>query len=144
MRNRRKACARCGRSQSLSQFHRRRASPDGLHTECKSCARARYRAERKTRIARTKAWKDQHPERVAVVRQREDTLYPEKREARRQLKNAVRRGDLSKPERSEVCDRPTPPVDLHAHHLDYDRPLEVEWLCRDCHVAEHRAELALN
>ena len=25
----------------------------------------------------------------------------------------------------------------HMHHADYDAPLEVTWLCRDCHGARH-------
>lgn len=27
---------------------------------------------------------------------------------------------------------------VQMHHADYDRPLEVTWLCRRCHLARHR------
>src|SRR5258708_23011340 len=30
--------------------------------------------------------------------------------------------------------------DSQMHHPDYDRPLEVEWLCRPCHLELHRIE----
>lgn len=31
-------------------------------------------------------------------------------------------------------------VEVHAHHDDYSKPLDVWWLCRQCHAAEHTQE----
>ena len=32
---------------------------------------------------------------------------------------------------------------IEAHHVDYDRPLEVMWLCRSDHMKRHREEFAV-
>jgi hypothetical protein len=31
---------------------------------------------------------------------------------------------------------------VEAHHVDYARPLDVRWLCRPCHLREHREQAA--
>lgn len=31
---------------------------------------------------------------------------------------------------------------VEKHHNDYSRPLDVEWLCRKCHKAEHTQNVA--
>lgn len=49
------------------------------------------------------------------------------------LRSAIKRG-LVTPEPCEVCG--TEPAD--GHHDDYDRPMDVRWLCRRHHRAEHR------
>lgn len=55
--------------------------------------------------------------------------------AREAVKYAVRVGKLIRPGHCERCKKPCKP---HAHHPDYTKPLDVEWLCRDCHGKEHR------
>jgi ribosomal protein S27AE len=51
------------------------------------------------------------------------------------VKLAKERGDLI-PKPCEQCgDEPT-----HAHHDDYSKPLDVRWLCPQCHRAEHGQE----
>lgn len=39
----------------------------------------------------------------------------------------------------QPCERCGATEDIHAHHADYSKPLEVEWLCRRCHKQEHAA-----
>lgn len=34
------------------------------------------------------------------------------------------------------------PSTTEAHHTDYDQPLLVTWLCKDCHEAAHHKETA--
>jgi hypothetical protein len=43
-----------------------------------------------------------------------------------------RRGKLEQ----RPCQRCGSP-DSQMHHHDYDRPLDVVWLCRPCHALEH-------
>lgn len=65
----------------------------------------------------------------------------EAQRARGAVRRAINRGALIRP---DVCNRcgqsPGPAKDgrsqLHAHHHDYAKPLEVEWLCVPCHRKE--------
>lgn len=47
---------------------------------------------------------------------------------------ALRKGTLSKAA-CETCGNPH----VEAHHEDYDRPLDIRWLCHRCHMGEHAA-----
>lgn len=60
--------------------------------------------------------------------------HPE-RQARYAVLVAIRTGTLIRPETCSRCGVQCRP---DAHHEDYSKPLEVEWLCRRCHLAEHR------
>ena len=53
--------------------------------------------------------------------------------ARFKLRRAVVSGRLTR----QACERCGAP-DTEAHHSDYSRPLDVQWLCPACHRAKHR------
>jgi hypothetical protein len=58
----------------------------------------------------------------------------EHHKARRLVRSAVMRGDLTR-QPCEVCGA----AQVHAHHDDYGRPLDVRWLCPP-HHREHHAK----
>lgn len=68
-----------------------------------------------------------------ISRQRE----PIKFDAREALHYAVRKGII---ERRNVCEVCGSDKNIHAHHEDYSKPLDVLWLCSLCHGKAHRIE----
>jgi len=59
--------------------------------------------------------------------------YPEKARARRLVRNAVLAGWMTK-KPCAICDD----ANSEAHHVDYSKPYEVEWLCEFHHRAAHK------
>lgn len=47
------------------------------------------------------------------------------------MRDHVLAGKIIKPSNCENCGEEKR---LEAHHKDYEKPLEVEWLCKQCHV----------
>ena len=64
-------------------------------------------------------WRNQNPEKVKAINA---------------ANYAVRDGILKK-QPCEVCESDHR---THKHHDDYDKPLEVRWLCSKCHTAHHK------
>jgi hypothetical protein len=59
---------------------------------------------------------------------------PEKRAAHKVVENAIRAGRLAR----NACERCGTDAQVHAHHDDYSRPLDVRWLCPVHHRDRHR------
>lgn len=57
--------------------------------------------------------------------------YPERYYARKRFNQAVRKGAIKPKEQCEKCDATGR---IEAHHSDYSKPFEVEWLCKPCHM----------
>ena len=62
-----------------------------------------------------------------------ERLRLKKISARSKTKRAIRRGELTR-QTCQACDSD---ACTHPHHLDYDDPLKVEWLCPSCHSTLH-------
>ena len=58
-----------------------------------------------------------------------------KKWARRQVQSAIRSGRLVRPDKCDYCGEGGRKI--HAHHEDYKKPMDVEWLCTRCHGTRH-------
>lgn len=168
-------CGQCGHTGPVSDFKKQKSCRLGVTKICNKCARgyaARYAlTERGKEIrainsAKNYAKYKSDPEYHALVlsqkkearkrwvgrnwaikhSQNYRKANPEKELAKRLVRDAIRRGDLVRPEACPRCGKSPETIDgrtgIHAHHHNgYDNPLDVIWLCYDCHVAEHRAAM---
>jgi len=90
-------------------------------------------------------WTEQNRDRAAAHAKAKRERYPQKEQARAEVRRALRQGRLVRPEYCEECGGEGRPYKdgrspIQAHHDDYSRPLDVRWLCRDCHIATHHGE----
>lgn len=70
----------------------------------------------------------------AATNYRKSEQYSLKQNARKKVLRAVKSGRLVKPITCDVCKQEK---ELEAHHEDYNKPLEVDWLCKECHENIH-------
>lgn len=57
-----------------------------------------------------------------------------KANAHSKLKYAIKTGKTKRPDDCSKCYKKCKP---EGHHPDYDKPLEVIWLCKKCHCELH-------
>lgn len=139
------ACWYCG-----EQFLRKpwqRKKPDST---CPACLNEKQRVYRLTSEYRERSQKRSAAlagdARVNAIYRRNGAIarlrHPEKCKARSMVGAALRRGELQRPTVCERCGK-EPPLSpagrsrIHAHHSDYSKLLDVEWVCLDCHRMEH-------
>jgi hypothetical protein len=51
------------------------------------------------------------------------------------VRRAIIKGNMIRPGKCEKCENTKR---IHAHHEDYSKPLDVNWLCQECHGERHR------
>lgn len=135
-----RCCTTCGEQKPLAAFEADRRVPSGRGPRCRSCRNRNYKPEYRYRYAERNREKERERARrkSSANTKRRDTKTERARHAAR---NAVAAGAVVKPTRCEVCGDAPERHRLHAHHEDYDRPLDVRWLCSVCHGREHRHAL---
>lgn len=146
-----KQCKSCEAYKHLSEFYNHPLSKDKKDSSCKDCkkeANNRNRAKNSEKYKEYDRARANQPKRVAARKayarteegkrkQREGgkawvRRNPEKRKAHNAVSNAIRDGKLFK-KPCKKCGE----VKVQAHHEDYNKPLDVIWLCVSCHSAHH-------
>lgn len=132
-----KPCNTCLITKPLSEFHVDNRSQDGFRFQCKSCRSIYLKTWSQTetgsesrRKGSQKYWRSAKGQATQRSKQQK---HPEKYKARTALNNAIRHGKITKPATCSECGVTPGPRELHGHHHDYSKPLDVTWLCRQCH-----------
>ena len=135
-----KLCYKCGEIKPLSDFSNNKNAKDGKCGKCKACfiEYARQYRDQNAEMVRAKAMAYFSTPEGRAVNNKATRKYKRanhhKRRAQNRANKAVRGGKLTK-EPCAVCG-----VDkgMEMHHEDYDKPLEVVFLCRRCHQTLHK------
>ena len=134
-----KECFKCKAVKPLDEFYKHDRMGDGHLNKCKQCAKndvAKHREENLEKIRQYDRERAKRPERIkACLQVNRAWRQADKRRgaAHNAVARAVRLGRLT----PEPCERCGCEKSL-AHHEDYDKPLEVVWLCQPCHKQRHK------
>ena len=134
-----KECFKCKAVKPLEEFYKHPSMLDGHVNKCKECNKNDVTANRNKNIEKIRAYDRERgkiPERIKAVSEvakawrAEDTR---RSAAHNAVARAIRNGSLLR----LPCIRCGADKSL-AHHEDYDKPLEVMWLCQACHKQRHK------
>jgi ribosomal protein S27AE len=158
-----KTCKKCGETKPVADFDIEISYQSGKITEyrkgyCKDCRRAymrswrtknkdkvnasirqRYRAnaEAQRLYNRAKRLRPRDPSKESQRRKLKRDSNPEsarlKDNAWKKIQREIARGNIN----PQPCARCGAFPDVHAHHEDYSKPLDVIWLCPPCHMQHH-------
>jgi len=132
-----KMCHNCGRLLPLEAYGRSARSYDGRANKCNDCIRAqRESPEHKERTRLYDEWR-------RGLDHRKADLIEQQRRRRERLPERKRARDLVArhltPEPCVICGA----AKAEGHHEDYDKPLDVVWLCRRHHREYHQEKFCL-
>ena len=111
--------------QNYDRSYRRKLS------ECSAWREANKKRKRK-------CYKD-NPKKAAQYRDKYIESNHEKYKAHYELNNDIRWGGTIRPEYCSVCNQKCTP---EGHHENYSKPLDVIWMCCNCHKHLHRKDLS--
>lgn len=131
------SCINCSECKPASEYYAHPQAKSGLMGVCKDCHKHRMRVRARENPS-VQAYDRSRPNKaVRIQRQTEYTKRwraenPDAYRAHTAVGNAVRDGRLKKLP-CEFCAA----ENVHAHHKDYSKPLDVIWLCAKCHNRLH-------
>lgn len=141
-----KKCFKCERVLPLDEFYAHPQMADGHLNKCKDCTKADAKVRQITHPEKLREYekeRNNRPERKTLMAKRSKewrSKNPERYKAQNAVNNALRDGRLRRADACQVCGAV---FELHAHHADYSKPLDVLWVCPKCHRDLHHTALSL-
>jgi hypothetical protein len=148
-----KTCFKCKTEKPLGAFYAHPMMADGHLGKCKECTKVDAQRQRMLNVSDPE-WVRQERERcrLKAIRYRAAGGKPSaealrKGQEKHRLKNpdkcrtrcrtyrAMLKGTITKKTECECCGATGR---LHKHHVDYNKPLDIRWLCTKCHGVLHR------
>ena len=120
-----KDCFACHQRKPLDEFYRHPEMKDGHLNKCKACVKAGALENRRKNVEYYRAYDRARGSRMTAEDFRKQRKrHPEWTRAHNAVQKAKMRGKLfAQP--CEICGA----TNVHAHHEDYSKPLDVIWLC---------------
>ena len=134
-----KECFKCKTIKPLTEFYKHSVMADGHLNKCKECAKkdvATHRAENLEKVRAYDRERGKRPERIKLATEicRAWRAEDKRRHvAHSAVARAIRKGELVRMSCVKCGAEKT-----EAHHEDYDKPLDVVWLCSPCHKKRHQ------
>ena len=134
-----KECFKCKTVKPLDEFYKHAMMADGHVNKCKACNKNDVSKNRWENIERYRQYDKERaklPHRIELKLQHTRVWRSEdkrRQSAYSKVARAIVKGLLTR----AACERCGNAKSL-AHHEDYDKPLEVMWLCQPCHKQRHK------
>jgi hypothetical protein len=134
-----KKCFKCETVKPLSEFYKHSQMADGHVNKCKECNKNDVTSNRNKNLEKVRAYdraRGKEPERIkANVEINRAWRAEDARRVRAHnaVARAIRAGELVR----QPCCRCGDAKSV-AHHEDYEKPLDVMWLCQPCHKQRHK------
>lgn len=133
-----KTCTKCNTEKPRDDYYAHPKTSDGRMSKCKDCHKSavRHRARTNPYVQEYDRARAKLPHRLAqnsMICKRWRAANPDGYKAHTAVNNAIRDGRMTK----GVCKVCGTNENLHAHHHDYKKPFDVEWLCALHHHRHH-------
>lgn len=154
-----KVCKKCSRNKDYCDYYKHKNCADGYFNICKECKKqdsivyykkkkqdpvwlANERKRCRDKNLKNNFWQNYKTKlqndpilkrKIILAKIKWINRNPIKRKAHLEVWNALRTGKLKK-QPCLICGD----LKAHAHHHDYNKPLNVVWLCAKHHYEQHR------
>jgi ribosomal protein S27AE len=140
-----KECFKCKTVKPLDEFYKHSKMVDGHLNKCKECTKSDVNKHRSENLEKVRAYDRERGKLAHRIALRTEVNRAWREEDRRRqhahskVRQAIHNGTITR----MPCIRCGNEKSL-AHHEDYDKPVDVMWLCQPCHKQRHKEMLLSN